>query len=226
MTQCGNIFSFSSPQLHQSFEFPFLEWKLRILCILKHQEELERSIHKRSLRGRSKNLACQAGSSFSCTKPHFRYNFFAGSLSMATWTYRSLIPMSLATVFALQIRALPRPFLCNSPATHTLLKYPLAKSAPIPFGFIPAISSGSLMHWLMSRVPTTTRSALSWENLQEVLKSYATFETSENGRMALMQETLPKPTLFPAIRSVSASNSRSVRYFVWSCMLRVSWWKP
>lgn len=50
--------------------------------------------------------------------------------------------------------------------------------------------------------------------LQEVLKSYATFETSENGRVALMQETLPKPTLFPAIRSVSASNSRSVRYFV------------
>lgn len=29
------------------------------------------------------------------------------------------------------------------------------------FGFIPVISSGSLMHWLTSRVPTTTRSALS-----------------------------------------------------------------
>lgn len=53
---------------------------------------LERPIHNRSLRGRFRNLACHAGSSLSRTKPLFMYNFFAGSLSTATWTYRSLIP--------------------------------------------------------------------------------------------------------------------------------------
>lgn len=53
---------------------------------------LENPDHKRSLRGRSRNLACHAGSSLSQTNPLFIYNFFAGSLSTATWTYKSVMP--------------------------------------------------------------------------------------------------------------------------------------
>lgn len=51
-----------------------------------------RSTHRRSRRLRSKNLACQAGSSLSYTNPLFIYKFFAGSLSTATWAYKSVIP--------------------------------------------------------------------------------------------------------------------------------------
>ena len=51
-----------------------------------------RPIHNRIRRGRSRNLACQAGSSFSWMKPLFMYKFFAASLSTATWTYRSVMP--------------------------------------------------------------------------------------------------------------------------------------
>nr|AFK40734.1 unknown [Lotus japonicus] len=51
-----------------------------------------RPVHRRSLRGRSKNLACHAGSSLSYMNPLFVYKFFAGSLSTATWTYKSVMP--------------------------------------------------------------------------------------------------------------------------------------
>lgn len=47
-----------------------------------------------------------------------------------------------------------------------------------------------------------------------VHKSSEMLNTCDNGRLALMQVTLPKPVLFPAIRSFNASYSRSAKYFL------------
>lgn len=52
--------------------------------------------------------------------------------------------------------------------------------------------------------------------LQEAHKSAETFNTNDIGNVALMQETLLNPFLFPATRSFSASNSRSAKYLLWS----------
>lgn len=50
--------------------------------------------------------------------------------------------------------------------------------------------------------------------LHAVHRSSENLNICEDGSVAFKQETLPKPTLFPAIRSFSASNSRSAKYFL------------
>lgn len=50
--------------------------------------------------------------------------------------------------------------------------------------------------------------------LHAVHRSSENLDICEDGSVAFKQETLPKPTLFPAIRSFSASNSRSAKYFL------------
>lgn len=47
--------------------------------------------------------------------------------------------------------------------------------------------------------------------LHSAHRSSEKLDNSDNGRVAFMQETLLKPSLFPATRSFSASNSRSAR---------------
>jgi len=54
------------------------------------------------------------------------------------------------------------------------------------------------------------------QTLQKEHKSWESEEMWENGRDALMQETLLKPVLFPETRSLSASNSRWAKYLIWS----------
>ena len=54
------------------------------------------------------------------------------------------------------------------------------------------------------------------QTLHSVHRSSEKFDISDNGRVAFMQETLLNPSLFPATRSFSASNSRSAKYLLWS----------
>jgi len=52
------------------------------------------------------------------------------------------------------------------------------------------------------------------QTLHEEHKSSEREAIWDNGREALMQETLLKPNLFPETRSLSASNSRSAKYLI------------
>lgn len=52
------------------------------------------------------------------------------------------------------------------------------------------------------------------QTLHAAHKSSEMFNNCDNGNVAFMQETLLKPSLFPATRSFSASNSRSAKYFL------------
>ncbi len=50
--------------------------------------------------------------------------------------------------------------------------------------------------------------------LHSAHKSSDKLDNCDNGRVAFMQETLLKPVLLPAIRSFTASNSRSAKYLL------------
>lgn len=74
----------------------------------------------------------------------------------------------------------------------------------------------SILYKLYQDAQVIQDDKLNRQTLHEEHKSSEELASCDNGRVAFMQATRVNPSLFPEVLSLSASNSRSAKYLLWS----------